>query len=360
MRNACLSGLPSDVQIPNDAREAEFLYIGTKEGAEARLVPMAGVEFQTIPAGKLRGQNPLSAIGGAFLLARGVLAARRALREWNPDALLVSGGYVAAPALIAARTLGIPAMIYLPDIVPGATVKHLSRFARKVAVTTPETLNFFPGKGVVTGYPVRAEFYELKQDEARDALGLDPEETTVVVFGGSQGARSINMTVINILPELLQRAQVIHVTGHRDVEKMQKAREQLPQELQKRYHVYAYLDEMPKALVAADLAICRAGASTLGELPAAGLPAILVPYPYAGAHQRLNAEYLARYNAAVVIEDRDLGMGLLPILTKLLDDPGRLARMKVEAQKLARPGAAARIVRELWQIMGKGGKGADH
>ncbi len=314
---------------------------------------MAGVEFRAIPAGRLRGQNPLSAVGGALLLSRGVLAARRVLREWRPDALLVSGGYVAAPALIAAWTLGIPSMIYLPDIVPGAAVKHLSRFAGKVAVTTRETLSFFPEKGVVTGYPVRAEFYDLRQDEAREALGLDAEATTVVVFGGSQGARSINMTVINILPELLQRAQVIHATGSRDVNVVQKAREQLPQALRERYHVHAYLDDMPKALVAADLAICRAGASTLGELPAAGLPAILVPYPYAGAHQRLNAEYLARYNAALVIEDRDLGVGLLPMLTKLLDDPERLAQMKVEAQKLARPGAAARIVRELWQLMGK-------
>jgi UDP-N-acetylglucosamine--N-acetylmuramyl-(pentapeptide) pyrophosphoryl-undecaprenol N-acetylglucosamine transferase len=229
-----------------------------------------------------------------------------------------------------------------------------------VAVTTTETLGFFPEKGVVTGYPVRAEFYELKQEEARAALGLDPDALTVIVFGGSQGARSINMTVINVLPELLRRAQVIHVTGRADAETVRNARSQLPQALQERYHVHEYLDEMPKALVAADLAICRAGASTLGELPAAGLPAILVPYPYAGAHQRLNAEYLARYNAAVVIEDRDLGMGLLPILTKLLDDPERLARMKVEAQKLARPGAAAKIVRELWQIMDKGGKGAEH
>ncbi len=311
---------------------------------------MQGMEFRTMPAGKLRGQNPLSAIGGAFLLSKGVLAALRILKEWQPDAVLVSGGYVAAPVLIAAWMLGIPSMIYLPDIVPGATVKHLSRFAGKVAVTARETLDFFPGKGVVTGYPVRAEFYNLKAEDAKADLKLEPDVSTVIAFGGSQGARSINMAMVNILPELLRRAQVVHVTGQTDLERMQQARERLPQALQVRYHIHAYMDDLPKALVAADLAVCRAGASTLGELPAAGLPAVLVPYPYAGAHQRLNAEYLARYNAAEVIEDRDLGQGLLPMLMKLLDDPEKLAQMRVETQKLARPGAAAKIVRELWQL----------
>ncbi len=311
---------------------------------------MHGVEFRTIPAGKLRGQNPLSAIGGAFLLSKGALAALRILKEWQPDAVLVSGGYVAAPVLIAAWMLGIPSMVYLPDIVPGATVKHLSRFAGKVAVTARETLDFFPGKSVVTGYPVRAEFYNLKAEDAKADLRLEPDIPTVIAFGGSQGARSINMAMVNILPELLRRAQVIHVTGQADAERVQQARERLPQALQVRYHTHAYMDDLPKALVAADLAVCRAGASALGELPAAGLPAILVPYPYAGAHQRLNAEYLARYNAAEVIEDRDLGQGLLPMLMKLLDNPEKLAQMRVETQKLARPGAAAKIVRELWQL----------
>ncbi len=313
-------------------------------------MPMQGMEFRTMPAGKLRGQNPLSAIGGAFLLSKGALAALRILKEWQPDVVLVSGGYVAAPVLIAAWMLGIPSMIYLPDIVPGATVKHLSRFAGKVAVTARETLDFFPGKGVVTGYPVRAEFYNLKAEDAKADLKLEPDVSTVIAFGGSQGARSINMAMVNILPELLRRAQVVHVTGQTDLERMQQARERLPQALQVRYHIHAYMDDLPKALVAADLAVCRAGASTLGELPAAGLPAVLVPYPYAGAHQRLNAEYLARYNAAEVIEDRDLGQGLLPMLMKLLDDPEKLAQMRVETQKLARPGAAAKIVRELWQL----------
>jgi UDP-N-acetylglucosamine--N-acetylmuramyl-(pentapeptide) pyrophosphoryl-undecaprenol N-acetylglucosamine transferase len=343
-----------DVKLPGEVRKADFLYIGTATGAEAKLVPEAGVPFETIEAGALRGQSVPNAIKSMFLLAKGTLSAISIFRKWSPDAVLVSGGYVAAPVLIAAKLTGTPAMIYLPDITPGATIKYLSRLVKKVAVTAQETLDFFPQKGVVTGYPVRMDFYRLDREIARKALGFPDDKPAVVVLGGSQGARSINKAVVDSLPELLKHAYVVHATGKRDIEMAEAAKKQLTEELRARYAPAAYLNNMPQVMVAADLAICRAGASTLGELPAAGLPAILVPYPYAGAHQKVNAQYLASRSAAIVVNDEELDSMLLPMALSLLNNPERLDSMRIAMRKLARQGAAISIARELWSLAEEG------
>ena len=192
--------------------------------------------------------------------------------------------------------------IYLPDIEPGLAIKFLARFARRVAVTTTEARQFFkPGLTVVTGYPVRAELFpapatagESPKVAARRRLNLQDDLPVLLVFGGSRGARSINQAVAAQLEDFLAVSQLVHVTGSLDETWVHARREALPARLQARYHVSVYLHEdMTAALLAADLVISRAGASVLGEFPAVGLPAILVPYPYAGAHQALNADYLA-------------------------------------------------------------------
>ncbi len=343
-----------DVKLPEEVRKADFLYVGTATGAEAKLVPDAGVPFRTIAAGALRGQGVLKTLRSLFLLARGTISAVSIFMGWSPDAVLVSGGYVAAPVLLAAKLTGTPAMIYLPDITPGATIKYLSRLVKRVAITAQETLDYFPQKGVVTGYPVRMDFYRMNREVAREALGLPDDKPTVVVLGGSQGARSINKAIVDSLPEILKYAHVIHATGERDIQWVQKEREKLPEELRSGYEPAAYLTNMPQVMVAADLAVCRAGASTLGELPAAGLPAILVPYPYAGAHQKANAQYLAGRSAAVIVEDDELDSMLLPMLLSLLNNPERLESMRISMRKLSRQGAAITIARELWSLAEEG------
>src|SRR6185295_6162208 len=188
----------------------------------------------------------------------------------------------------------------------------------RVAVTAPEAQQFFkPGLTVVTGYPVRAELIvstaEVSEAKtaARRRLGLHDDLPVLMVFGGSRGAHSINQAVLQELETFLAVSQVIHVTGVLDEAEVLAQRAELSPAWQTRYHVSAYLhDEMTTALLAADLVISRAGASVLGEFPAVGLPAIVAPYPYAGAHQNLNAAYLARHEAAVVIADADLGQSL--------------------------------------------------
>jgi UDP-N-acetylglucosamine--N-acetylmuramyl-(pentapeptide) pyrophosphoryl-undecaprenol N-acetylglucosamine transferase len=256
---------------------------------------------------------------------------------------------------LAARLAGVPVLIYLPDIEPGLAIKSLARFADRVAVTAkPAAKHFRAGQAVVTGYPVRRELFERDQAEARARLGLSVENdgrTVLLAFGGSQGAHSINQAMSDGIEELLNLTQVIHISGQRDAEWIQARRASLPESLRGGYHLVAYLhEEMADALLAADLAVSRAGASTLGEFPAAGLPAVLIPYPYAGAHQWANARYLAEAGAATTITDADLGTDLIPTLLELLTDHDRRATMERAARALARPDAAQSIAALLAEL----------
>ncbi len=336
--------------------DSRIVWIGTGEGMEADLVPRAGLTFESIAASGLRGRNPLAAVRSAVRLGRGFWQSRRLLRRLRPDVLFVTGGYVCVPVTLAARQMGIPVVIYLPDIEPGLAIKFLARFASRVAVTTPEAQTFFrPGLTVVTGYPVRPELEtppsEAVRAEARRRLGLTGDLPVLLVFGGSRGARSINRALTAHLEPLLEVCQIVHVTGRLDEAWVLERRANLPADRQARYRVSAYLhDEMPLALQAADLVVSRAGASTLGEFPAVGLPAVLVPYPYAGAHQARNADYLAKHGAAVVIQDNLLAQKLGETVLELLKHPEKLSAMRRASQKLAVPGAALHLARLIQEV----------
>jgi UDP-N-acetylglucosamine--N-acetylmuramyl-(pentapeptide) pyrophosphoryl-undecaprenol N-acetylglucosamine transferase len=202
------------------------------------------------------------------------------------------------------------------------------------------------GRTTVVGYPVRAQFWSYDRASARTALGLPADATVVLVAAGSLGARAINDAVFASLPRLLERAVVLHMTGAADEQRAIEARARLSPEQQKRYLVHAYLEDMPAAMHAADLVVCRSGASTLGELPAAGAAAILIPGQYEGWSQAPNAEYLQAHDAALILGDRDLG----DLVLQLLSDPARLESMRAAARTLARPDAAADIARILQEV----------
>ncbi len=332
----------------------ELLYLGSADGAETQLVERAGIPFRPIASAPIRGRRPWEMAGNALRLATGVAQARRILTEFAPQALLSTGGYASFPAALAARSRRIPVGVYLPDLYPGWAVRAIARLAQRVAVTAHESLRRLPDrKGVVTGYPVRDQFWRADRPGGRQRLGLDAEEKVLFVSGASQGARSINQAIANNLKGLLELCEVVHLCGAADEPRLARLRDELPEGVRSRYHLVAYLHEdMPWAMAAADLALCRAGASVLGELPAIGLPAILVPYPYAGGHQRLNARYLAENGAAVILDDRDLG-SLLPLAGGLLHDEPRLRSMRDAARRLARPDAAARIAGMLLELAGE-------
>ncbi len=340
---------------------------------EQALVERAGLKIELIAAAGLRGKNPLVALKNVGALSQGYRQSRQVMRRFGPDVVFVTGGYVCAPVTLAAWRAGVPIIIYLPDIEPGLAIKFLARFARRVAVTAPDAQQFFkPGLTVVTGYPVRQELFppppppvngggqggvnlpvrgEERRQIARRQLGLQADSPVLLVFGGSRGARSLNQAITGQLEHYLRLGQVIHITGGLDEAWVQAGRAELPPEMQARYRVSAYLhEEMVTALLAADLVVSRAGASVLGEFPAAGLPAILVPYPYAGAHQNVNAQYLARQQAAVVINDAELNRQLPETVFNLLTNRDKLQAMRQANLALARPDAAARLAQEIVEV----------
>jgi UDP-N-acetylglucosamine--N-acetylmuramyl-(pentapeptide) pyrophosphoryl-undecaprenol N-acetylglucosamine transferase len=321
--------------------------VGSPGGVEEQLVRRAGLPFTTVDSGQLRGRAPWAVAANAWRILRGVRQAHRLMHDFRPEVVLTTGAYVAVPVAIAARQARVPLLIYLPDLSPGLAIRWLSRLAQKVAVSFEPAAACFPGKAVVTGYPARAELVAAAADRpgARRRLGLQEGQPVLLVMGGSHGARSINRAVCAILPRLLERAQVVHITGPLDWPWVQQEGENLPPPLRSRYHPYVYLhEEMVDALAAADLMVNRAGASNLGELPAVGVPAVLVPYPHAGRHQHINAAFLAQRGAARVVEDATLARDLLPAVLMLLEDAPVRQRMAEAARVLARPDAAQRIV----------------
>jgi UDP-N-acetylglucosamine--N-acetylmuramyl-(pentapeptide) pyrophosphoryl-undecaprenol N-acetylglucosamine transferase len=280
--------------------------------------------------------------------------ARRIVRQFRPDVALVTGGYASVPVTLAARAMHVPVLIYLPDIVPGHAVRLLSYLSGLVAVTSEDSRHYLKRrKVVVTGYPVRSDVFTMSRSQARQRLALNASLPTLLVFGGSRGARSINQALVAGLRELLAVCQIIHVSGSLDAEWVSEAARGIHGDLRERYQHHVYLDSMPAALLAADLAVARAGAATMGEFPAAGLAAILVPYPHSGKHQEPNAQYLARHGAARVLADSELSDRLVPSILELLADRPQLDRMRAASRALARPDAAAQIGRLVCGLSGR-------
>ena len=335
----------------------EVLWVGSRAGLEEELVTRAGLPFKAIHGAGVHGVGwrlPLNALR----LMQGFVEALGLVRDYQPNALLVTGGFVTAPVALAAWFSRIPILVYLPDIEPGLAVQFISRLARRVAVTVADSRKYFDArKVVVTGYPTRPALGAATREEAVSHFGLDPDRLTLLVTGGSRGARSINRAVFAVLPELLKDYQVIHLSGQLDWAEAEQARDALPADLRARYHAFLFLHEMGLALAAADVVVSRAGASALGEYPLFGLPAILVPYPHAWRYQKVNADYLVERGAALRVNDEDLSARLGPEVRALLEDRDRLARMRAAARAAATPDAARRIAQELVALV-RGDAGA--
>ncbi len=320
---------------------------------EADLVSRALIPFRPIPAAGIHGVSIKSLPGNLVKLFRGWLASRQILREFCPDVLLFTGGYVAVPMALAAKSY--KKLLYVPDIEPGLALKQLSASADIIALTVDQSRHYFSAnkKMRVTGYPVRHELLHWNRSQALAALNLNPDLKTLLVFGGSKGAQSINQALTAGLPRLLENYQVIHITGKSNFESIQRQSAQLNQHHLANYHLYPYLhEEMGAAMAAADLVVCRAGASTLGELPLFGLPAVLVPYPYAWRYQKVNADYLADKQAATVLKNEDLDEQLIDLILNLLQNDTRLTDMRKAMKALYQPEAANKIADLLKELSG--------
>ncbi|HID35122.1 MAG TPA: UDP-N-acetylglucosamine--N-acetylmuramyl-(pentapeptide) pyrophosphoryl-undecaprenol N-acetylglucosamine transferase [Anaerolineae bacterium] len=345
-------------RAPHPDAPLHLRYAGTAEGVEADLAARAGLDFTPIAAGQIRIRRPLKLARNALRMARGIRQADALMRAWRPDVAFVTGGYVCGPVVWAAARHDVPVLIYLPDITPGLGVQRLARHAAAIAVSFPEVAAHFQGydaRILDTGYPVRPELRRrsMTKTQARLAFHLSPHLPTLLTFGGSRGARAINQALAAALPHVLQRMQVIHISGELDFAEAQKRASGLSLAQRERYRLFPYLhDEMVAALHAADLAVARAGASTLGEFPALGLPAILVPLPISGGHQRHNARYLADRGAAIIVENDAMPTELLPAIQNLMTHPEGLQAMSRASAALARPRAAEAIATALLDLGG--------
>ncbi len=297
-------------------------FVGTARGLEARLVPKSGFELSIIESVGLKNVSLLAKLRGLGLLPQSILAARRVIRHFSPDIVVGAGGYVSGPVLLAASFMKLPTLVMDSNALPGWTNRVLARFVDRAAVSFAEALPHFRGKGVLTGNPVRKEFFEIPRKER------DSSRFSLLTFGGSQGARAINEAMIAALPHLAsqkKQLQVMHQTGEADHDRVKRG-----------YEAGSWRDH-------ADVRPYRAGATTTAELVAAGKAAIMIPFPLAADdHQRRNAEALQGAGAAQMILQKDLtGERLANEIISLVAAPERIDEMEDASRKLARRDAAA-------------------
>ncbi len=317
---------------------ADIVFVGGARGLETRLVPQAGFPLRTLPLSGLKGARLLSRLVASAAAGLAVVRCLAWFVSRRPRLVVGVGGYASGPAVLAAWLLRIPTLLMEQNHFPGATNRWLAPRADAVCVPSDAAKARLGGIGLVTGNPVRPEFAEIGPSPDQSRLAL-------LVFGGSRGARSINRALIGALPRLAAMRpppRVVHQTGPEEHAAVASA---YARQAILDADVRPFLDDMPKQLAGADLVVCRAGATTLAELAAAGRPAILVPFPFAADdHQRANAEAVRDAGAAVVVPDAELdGDRCAAEIVALASDRPRRLGMAAAARTLARPDAALRI-----------------
>lgn len=332
-------------EIQAQRRTASILFVGTSQGLEGRMVPTAGFPLELIEASGFAGQTLGMQARSLASLPRGFLAARALLRRHRARVVIGVGGYVTVPVLTAARSLSIPVVIHESNAMPGVANRLLNRFATRTAVGLAAANRHLKRPGVVTGTPVRPEFFEVP--------ALDPESATrrLLVFGGSQGSRVMNRSMARAAV-LLEKSnlEVIHQTGDKDLTGTRQRYPRIPA----RWSLEAFLPQLHQQMAWADLVLCRAGAMTVSELAAAGRPAILVPFDAAtSGHQMANARAMARAGAAVVIDEKAFtAENLAGTVSELMQDRARLTDMGEKARAMAKPNAAKDLARLVFDAEG--------
>jgi UDP-N-acetylglucosamine--N-acetylmuramyl-(pentapeptide) pyrophosphoryl-undecaprenol N-acetylglucosamine transferase len=328
--------------------KSEVRFVGTARGLETRLVPQAGFELSLIESAGLKNVGLVARMRGLLLLPKSFFAARRLIREFRPDVVVGAGGYVTGSVLLTAALMRIPTLVMESNALPGFTNRRLARFVNRAAVAFEAALPYFRGKGVVIGNPVRREFFDIPPKK-RDATRF-----SLLVFGGSQGARAINEAMVAALPHLEAERDVLkitHQTGEADFEKVSAGYRDAG--WNERADVRRYIDDMVAEFALADLIVSRAGATTSAELVAAGKAAIMIPFPQAADdHQRKNAEALEAAGAAHMILQKDLtGERLATEINALTKAPDELTKMEAESRKLARGDAAVAAVNLIEELI---------
>ncbi len=327
-------------------RVCQFLYVGTESGPERELVSALGIPYRAVRTGKLRRYWSVQNFTDLFRIPAGLVQSMGVVREFRPDVAFAAGGFAAVPPLLAASLMGRPTVIHQQDVVPGLANRILAPFATAITVTFPPSLSHFPSKKTkVTGNPVRREILQGRREEAMRVFGFREGVPLVVATGGGTGAVGLNRLIAQAAPSLVQRCQLLHMTG--------RGKKVETPDLGPGYRQVEFVvAEMAHLLAAADLVVSRSGLSTLTELAVLGKPSVLIPMPH--SHQVPNAAVFARGGAAVMLQEEELsGEKLATELLSLLEKPERLAAMSERARAIMSSGAESRIADEVERVAAK-------
>lgn len=347
-------------EIKKQDENAEIIFIGTERGLETSIVPKEGFKLLTI---KVRGFERKLSLGNVIAVKESFVSlfkVSKIIREFKPDIVIGTGGYVCGSVLMAAAMMNIPTLIHEQNAFPGVTNKILARLVDVVAVNFPEAKSYFPqnGKVLATGNPIRSDMLNISKEEGLKEFGFSKELPVVFVVGGSRGAKKVNESVLPVAKQCVsgKSFQMLHMTGETQYEDVVGRYKTEGIDLNTPYlKVVPYLHNMPYAMAASDIIISRCGASTLSEITALGKPSILIPYPYAtDNHQEYNARALEKNGAAVVILERDLNEKLLfDEVSDMLNKPEKTNQMKAKSKGLGRTDAAYVIVKAAEKLVQK-------
>ncbi len=331
--------------------DMEILYVGS-QGMESRIVPEAGYDFTTIDVSGIDRSSMLKAGQSLVKFPYSFFQAKDIIKQFKPDFIMGTGGYVSFPVVLAGTYFAPKTFIHEQNAYPGLANRHLAKRADCTMLTFAEAEKYLVAKRIkLTGLPIRQEFFQVTPQAARQSLGLKENLFTLIAFGGSRGAATINRAMLEAIDQLQDQAmQIIWITGLDNYEEINRqAQDRLKRDCTAKMRILPYMNNIEKAMAASHLAVCRAGASTLAELAVLGLPAILVPYPYAADnHQEKNARALMEKKAVTMVIDEFLdGDTLVKTITTLRTDPDRLNAMCRQMLQEAKPQALDDIVNEL-------------
>lgn len=327
----------------------DVLFAGTPNSLESKLVPEAGIPFKAFTATGFDRSRPWTLVSGLARIAKSVLVARKWFAEVKPACIVGFGGYVSIPVVLAAEEMGIPVVVHEQNSVMGLANRYAAGRATEVCLTYPVEVEGVDSSGwQLVGNPVRSSVMSASREEGRAYLGIPEDAQVLVAFGGSRGAKHLNQAIAALKDDLLaiDRLHVVHMAGSADYERTAEALS-LSDEEAARWHLKEYESDMGAVLAAADACISRAGATSLAEIAARSIPAVLVPYPYAtGNHQALNAASYAAAGAAIVIADEDVeGEAFRKAVLDMAGDASVRARMREAAHAMGADDAAGKLAR---------------
>lgn len=343
--------------VADALRNHVLLYVGSNHGLEKKLASSSGIAFQPILTRALMGQGILGKLKTLFLIGLGFLQSLKIIAAFKPRLVLGTGGYVSSPVFLAAAALGIPTILMEQNVLPGRTVRFLSKKMTKVLVSFEESKAYLPGTSVVvTGTPLRSKIGTVGKEEACQRLQLSPLKPVVLLMGASQGARALNEALLGALPYIKDKPwQILHLTGKAHFDKVSEKSRQILQGSALTYVAFPFVDAMENFYGASDLIISRAGATTLSELMLAGKPSILVPYPYAADnHQEMNARWLEGHGGCHVVLEKDFSSSLfVSTLESMLSDPKTLETMGARAKQVSKPNALVDVLGVIRDVTGE-------